>query len=101
MFQPRLESVLCPHPEGQHRVAWWSWGNPDASHVVVCVHGLTRQGRDFDRLAQALLERAGDQVHVLCPDVAGRGQSDWLPRSALYQIPQYASDMLDAYCGIW
>jgi len=75
-------------------MAWWSWGNPDASHVVVCVHGLTRQGRDFDRLAQALLERAGDQVHVLCPDVAGRGQSDWLPRSALYQIPQYAADML-------
>ncbi len=75
-------------------MAWWSWGNPDASHVVVCVHGLTRQGRDFDRLAQALLERAGGQLHVVCPDVAGRGQSEWLPQSALYQVPQYAADML-------
>ncbi len=75
-------------------MAWWSWGQPDAAHVVVCVHGLTRQGRDFDRLAQALVERCGGQVHVVCPDVAGRGQSDWLPQPALYQIPQYAADML-------
>ncbi|MFM8576290.1 MAG: alpha/beta fold hydrolase [Limnohabitans sp.] len=94
MPQPRLESVLCPHPEGQHRMAWWSWGQPDAAHVVVCVHGFTRQGRDFDRLAQALVERCGGQIHVVCPDVAGRGQSDWLPQPALYQIPQYAADML-------
>ncbi len=75
-------------------MAWWSWGQPDAAHVVVCVHGLTRQGRDFDRLAQALVERCGGQIHVVCPDVAGRGQSDWLPQPALYQIPQYAADML-------
>jgi pimeloyl-ACP methyl ester carboxylesterase len=97
MLQPRLESVTCPHPEGQHRMAWWSWGDPTASHVVVCVHGLTRQGRDFDRLAQALVARAGQagqSIHVVCPDVAGRGHSEWLPKAALYQIPQYASDML-------
>lgn len=97
MLQPRLESVTCTHPEGQHRMAWWSWGDPSAAHVVVCVHGLTRQGRDFDRLAQALVaraERAGRAIHVVCPDVAGRGHSEWLPQPALYQIPQYASDML-------
>ncbi|MFM8864893.1 MAG: alpha/beta fold hydrolase [Limnohabitans sp.] len=94
MFQPRLESVICHHPEGQHRMAWWSWGDPQADQVVVCVHGLTRQGRDFDRLANALLERAGGRLHVVCPDVAGRGQSGWLPQPALYQIPQYAADML-------
>ena len=78
-------------------MAWWSWGDPAASHVVVCVHGLTRQGRDFDRLAQSLVERekrAGRSVHVVCPDVAGRGHSEWLPQAALYQIPQYAADML-------
>jgi pimeloyl-ACP methyl ester carboxylesterase len=95
--QPRLESVICPHPDGQHRMAWWSWGDPSAAHVVVCAHGLTRQGRDFDRLAQALLDRAesaGRDLHVVCPDVAGRGHSEWLPQAALYQIPQYASDML-------
>jgi len=94
MLQPRLESVICPHPEGQHRMAWWSWGDPAAPHVVVCVHGLTRQGRDFDRLARALVERSGGQVQVVCPDVAGRGHSEWLPQPALYQIPQYAADML-------
>jgi len=96
-LQPRLESLICPHPEGQHRMAWWSWGDPSAAHVVVCVHGLTRQGRDFDRLAQALVaraERAGQAIHVVCPDVAGRGHSEWLAQAALYQIPQYASDML-------
>ncbi len=75
-------------------MAWWSWGDASAAHVVVCVHGLTRQGRDFDRLARALVERAGGNLHVVCPDVAGRGQSDWLPQPALYQPPQYAADML-------
>jgi len=94
MLQPRLDHVNCPHPEGQHRMAYWSWGDPAAAHVVVCVHGLTRQGRDFDRLAQALVERSAGRLRVVCPDVAGRGQSDWLPSGALYQIPQYAADML-------
>lgn len=75
-------------------MAYWSWGDPLAANVVVCVHGLTRQGRDFDRLARALVERSTEPLRVVCPDVAGRGQSDWLPAGALYQVPQYASDML-------
>lgn len=94
MLQPRLDHVNCPHPEGQHRMAYWNWGDPAATHVVVCVHGLTRQGRDFDRLARALVDRSAGRLRVICPDVAGRGQSDWLPSAALYQVPQYASDML-------
>lgn len=94
MLQPRLDHVNCPHPEGQHRMAYWSWGDPLAAKVVVCVHGLTRQGRDFDRLARALVERSAEPMRVVCPDVAGRGQSEWLPTGSLYQIPQYASDML-------
>ena len=75
-------------------MAWWSWGDAAAPHVVVCAHGLTRQGRDFDRLAQTLVARAGGRLQVVCPDVAGRGHSEWLPQAALYQIPQYAADML-------
>lgn len=75
-------------------MAWWSWGDPRASHVVLCVHGLTRQGRDFDRLAQGLLARARQPIRVICPDVAGRGRSEWLPQATLYQVPQYVSDML-------
>jgi pimeloyl-ACP methyl ester carboxylesterase len=94
MLQPHLEHVNCPHPEGQHRMAYWRWGDPLAAKVVLCVHGLTRQGRDFDRLARALVERSAEPLRVVCPDVAGRGQSEWLPTGSLYQIPQYASDML-------
>lgn len=93
-MHPRLEWVNCPHPEGQHRMAYWCWGKPDARHVVVCVHGLTRQGRDFDRLAQALVAQSEGSMQVICPDVAGRGRSEWLSNASLYQLPQYASDML-------
>lgn len=75
-------------------MAYWSWGDPTATQVVLCVHGLTRQGRDFDRLAQALVARSARPLRVVCPDVAGRGQSEWLPAGAMYQIPQYVSDML-------
>ena len=92
--QPQLEFVSCPHPQGQHRMAYWRWGATQARHVVVCVHGLTRQGRDFDRLARALVQQSGESVQVICPDVAGRGQSEWLVDAAAYQVPQYAADML-------
>jgi pimeloyl-ACP methyl ester carboxylesterase len=93
-LQPHPEFVLCPHPEGQHRMAYWRWGPADARHVVVCVHGLTRQGRDFDRLARALLASSTEPLQVICPDVVGRGQSDWLSDAGAYQLPQYAADML-------
>ncbi len=75
-------------------MAYWQWGNPLAGHVVLCVHGLTRQGRDFDTLARALCAQAGDTLQVICPDVAGRGRSDWLQDPQAYQIPNYAADML-------
>jgi len=75
-------------------MAYWQWGNPQSPHVVVCVHGLSRQGRDFDTLAQALCSRAGDSIQVICPDVVGRGRSDWLKDPMGYQIPAYAADML-------
>jgi pimeloyl-ACP methyl ester carboxylesterase len=91
---PSLEFVSCPHPEGQHRMAFWRWGDAQAPRVVVCVHGLTRQGRDFDRLAQALVAQSPEPLQVICPDVAGRGRSDWLDKPIHYQIPQYAADML-------
>jgi pimeloyl-ACP methyl ester carboxylesterase len=91
---PQLEFVVCPHPEGEHRMAFWRWGDPQATHVVVCVHGLTRQGRDFDRLAKALVAQSPHPLQVICPDVVGRGRSDWLADPASYQIPQYAADVL-------
>ncbi len=77
-----------------HHMAYWQWGDAQAAHVVVCVHGLSRQGRDFDALAQALIERSRTPLRVICPDVVGRGQSDWLADAMRYQIPTYAADML-------
>lgn len=94
MLEPMLNYVNCPDAQGGHRMAYWQWGDAQASHVIVCVHGLTRQGRDFDTLAQALCARARQPLRVVCPDVAGRGQSDWLKDPLNYQIPVYAGDML-------
>ena len=93
MLEPTLNYVLCPDAHGGHRMAYWQWGNPLSTHVLVCVHGLSRQGRDFDVLAQALCERSGNTLRVVCPDVAGRGRSDWLGRSEDYNLPQYAVDL--------
>lgn len=67
-----------------HRLAFVEFGNP-AAPAVLCVHGLTRNGRDFDPLAEAL----ADRYHVICPDLPGRGASDWLPDVALYQPISY------------
>jgi pimeloyl-ACP methyl ester carboxylesterase len=101
MTQPSLHFVECPGANTlgrpTHRMAYWQWGQADASHVIVCAHGLSRQGRDFDVLAQALVARAqadGVAVRVVCPDVVGRGKSDWLKDPMGYQIPSYAADML-------
>lgn len=94
MTEPALHYVACDDAQGGHRMAYWQWGDARSARVVVCVHGLTRQGRDFDVLAQALVARAAGDVRVICPDVAGRGRSDWLRDPALYQVPVYAADML-------
>ncbi len=90
MTEPTLNYVPCPDASGGHRMAYWQWGDPANPHVVMCVHGLSRQGRDFDVLAGYLC----DQVRVVCPDVVGRGKSDWLKDPMGYQIPFYAADML-------
>ncbi len=97
MTNVMLDFVRCPDAEGGHRMAYWQWGDPQSAHVVVCVHGLSRQGRDFDVLAQALCEAAHRQqrtIRVVCPDVVGRGESDWLKDPGGYQVAAYASDML-------
>jgi pimeloyl-ACP methyl ester carboxylesterase len=75
-------------------MAYWQWGNPTAAHAVLCVHGLSRQGRDFDVLATHLVKATKDNIRVICPDVVGRGESDWLIDAMGYQIPTYAADML-------
>ena len=93
MSEPKLNYLPCADSGSGHRMAYWEWGPTLASHVVLCVHGLSRQGRDFDVLAQALVERSGGAVRVICPDVVGRGKSDWLTDPMGYQVPTYAADM--------
>jgi pimeloyl-ACP methyl ester carboxylesterase len=56
---------------------------------VLCIHGLTRNGRDWGDLAGALARR----FRVVCPDVAGRGQSEWLAHAGDYGYPLYLADM--------
>ncbi len=90
MTQPRTAHVKCLDPRGLHRMAYVEWGAPDNPHVVVCVHGLSRQGRDFDTLAQDLAR----DCRVVCPDVVGRGKSDWLADPMGYAVPTYVADMV-------
>jgi pimeloyl-ACP methyl ester carboxylesterase len=88
MTEPILRHVVCPHPGGLHRMAYWEWGERTNPSVVLCVHGLTRSGRDFDALARRLSVRH----RVVCPDMIGRGRSDWVDDPNLYQVPQYVAD---------
>lgn len=84
----RIDTVRCLSPAGFHRMTYRDWGAAGAP-AVLCVHGLTRNGRDFDRLAAAL---EGDR-RVLAPDIVGRGASDRLPSGDGYALAQYASDV--------
>lgn len=77
-------------PDRRYRMSYTVCGNDNAERTIICVHGLTRNGRDFDRLAAALASNA----RVVCPDVVGRGQSDWLDDPETYAVPTYASHML-------
>jgi pimeloyl-ACP methyl ester carboxylesterase len=86
----RQRYVQCASPTGLHRMAYLEWGSRDNPKVVVCVHGLTRCARDFDFLARAL----SADYRVVCPDVAGRGDSDWLSDPTEYQVPVYLNDMV-------
>jgi pimeloyl-ACP methyl ester carboxylesterase len=85
----KSDHVQCLSSRGFHRMHYVEWGDAGAESLVICVHGLTRNCRDFDFLAQALLP----EFRVVCPDVAGRGRSDWLPAQEDYAYPQYCADM--------
>jgi pimeloyl-ACP methyl ester carboxylesterase len=87
-FNRRL--VQCASPSGLHRLSYVEWGARDNPRVLVCVHGLTRCARDFDYLARALCR----DYRVICPDIPGRGESDWLRNPMEYSVPVYVADMV-------
>lgn len=82
--------VRCASPSGLHRMSYVEWGRRDNPRVLVCAHGLTRCARDFDYLARVL---AAD-FRVVCPDVPGRGESEWLKNPMEYVLPVYVADMV-------
>lgn len=90
MSEYRQFRVQCLSPSGLHEMAYTEWGDAANPRVLICAHGLSRVGRDFDDLARAL---AG-AYRVVCPDVVGRGMSSWLADPTYYHVPQYVSDMV-------
>jgi pimeloyl-ACP methyl ester carboxylesterase len=82
-------SLQCLGPHGFHRLAYAEWAGPAGAPTLVCAHGLTRNGRDFDLLAERFCRR----WRVICPDMPGRGRSDWLTHPADYGYPLYMADM--------
>ncbi len=85
----RRSNVAVPMGGVLKHMAVHEWGDEKNPRVVICVHGLSRNGRDFDVLADALSR----DYRVLCPDVPGRGESDWLASAEQYVIPVYAQFM--------
>ena len=87
VMRQRFFSALGP--SGFHKVAYREWPGPAAAPTLICVHGLTRNGRDFDIVAEAL----SAHYRVVCPDMPGRGLSDYLPDSAQYNYSLYLADL--------
>ena len=80
--------INCPNPP--HQMAYTEWGDSTNPLVLICVHGLTRTARDFDFLASAL----SSHYRVICPDIVGRGESDWLDQAENYIYDTYIADLL-------
>src|SRR4051812_4715351 len=84
-----IDSFVSYSPHGFHRVSYTDWGDRQNSRIAICVHGLTRNARDFDFLAQVLAH----SHRVVCPDIVGRGLSDWLANASDYGYAQYITDL--------
>ena len=89
-----IRRVQVEGPDRHYGLSYADWGAvrsiAGAARTVVCVHGLTRNGRDFDHLARVLAE----DRRVICPDIAGRGLSDPLTDPEHYALPTYVGHMI-------
>ena len=87
-----IRRIHVDGPDGRYGLSYADWaftGHGAAARPVVCVHGLTRNGRDFDHLARVLAA----ERRVICPDVVGRGLSDPLTNPGDYALPTYVAHM--------
>lgn len=87
--QSQRESVRSISFQGHHRIAYQDWGNSDSEDAIFCLHGLTRNSHDYDVIASYM---ANNQRRVICPDLVGRGRSDWLANAMGYNLAQYNFD---------
>ncbi len=92
----KARSLPVLGPQGFLNLAYWEWEGPPGAPVVLCVHGLTRNGRDFDFLAEALSARC----RVVCPDLPGHGRSDWLDDAKAYSFPYYLAALAALYARL-
>lgn len=90
-FSPQLRVLQCLSSTGFHDIHYTEWGDLNANKTVICVHGFSRNGRDFDYLARALVDIG---YRVICPDMPGRGKSDWLPNLSDYNIPRHMEQLV-------
>lgn len=90
MTEAKIKSVQCCSLAGLHHMSYKEWGDEYNPRILICAHGVTRVGDDFDAMARAL----SDHYRVICPDVVGRGRSGKLANPQLYRVPQYVSDMV-------
>ncbi len=91
----QLLRLDCPHPGGRHSLACHLWG-PESAPAVLCVHGLTRNARDFD----PLVTRLAGRFRIVAVDLPGRGASEPLTDPALYGDDTYLADLrraIDAF----
>lgn len=88
-IEPSQNHFLSLNPQGFHKLAYVEWGEKNNPRVLICVHGLTRNSRDFDFLAKTLSKT----YRVVCPDLVGRGESDYLKTPTFYNFSQYLNDM--------
>lgn len=89
MVHAKISSILCLSAAGSHNMVYKQWGDSSNPRVLICVHGLTRVSDDFIPLAQELSK----SYRIICPDIAGRGLSDWLSQYKDYQLDLYVRDM--------
>jgi pimeloyl-ACP methyl ester carboxylesterase len=98
-LSPRFGEFIALGPHGFTQMGYTAWGPEDAERTVVCVHGLTRNSRDFDFLAQRF---GALQMRVVAPDLPGRGRSAPVEHAEDYGTPLYlaVTGALIAHLGV-
>ena len=89
-MRPQIKQVSVLGHGGFRKLSYAEWGSPKAARTVVCVHGVSRTGRDFDMLAASLAEQ---DARVVAPDLPGRGSSEWLASASHYTDRAYTGAM--------